>query len=92
MNSETLNENSAAVDLGDFDSPSEMAMTDLVTLARRVERLVQVCGQLTQENRELREQNSALQTECAALRDKNEQSRSRIDAMIARLRTMESNS
>lgn len=92
MDNENLNENIASVELGDFDSRSETAMTDLALLAERVEHLVQLCGQLTQENRELREQTSVLQAERDALREKNEQSRARIDAMVVRLKDLEQNS
>ena len=87
-----MNENIASVESGDFDSRSETAMTDLALLAERVEQLVQLCEQLAQENQELREQTSVLQAERDALREKNEQSRARIDAMIVRLRDLEQNS
>lgn len=92
MNNETFNEKIASVEPADFDNRSETAMTDLAVLAERVEQLVQRCEQLTWENRELREQTLALQVERDALREKNEQSRSRIDAMIVRLRDLEQNS
>ncbi len=92
MDNENLNENIAPVELSDFDSRSETAMTDLALLAERVERLVQLCGQLAQENRELHEQTSVLQAERDALREKSEQSRARIDAMVVRLRDLEQDS
>lgn len=92
MDSENLNENIVPVEWGDFDSRSEIAMTDLALLAERVERLVQLCGQLAQENRELHEQISILQVERDALREKSEQSRARIDAMVVRLRDLEQDS
>ena len=87
-----MNEDIAAVEPSDFDSRSETALIDLAILAERVERLVQRCEQLTRENRELHKQNMTLQTECDALREKNKQSRSRIDAMVVRLRDLEQNS
>ena len=92
MDNENLNENIASVELDDFNSQSETAMTDLALLAERVERLVQRCEQLAWENQELREQTSVLQAERDALREKNEQSRARIDAMVVRLRDLEQNS
>lgn len=92
MDNENLNENIAPVEWGDFDSRSETAMTDLAILAERVERLVQHCEQLAWENRELREQTSVLQAERDALREKSEQSRARIDAMVVRLRDLEQDS
>jgi cell division protein ZapB len=92
MDNENLNENIASVELDDFSNRSETAMTDLALLAERVERLVQRCEQLAWENQELREQTSVLQAERDALREKNEQSRARIDAMVVRLRDLEQNS
>ncbi len=91
MNNENLNENIAPVEWVDFDSRSETAMTDLAILAERVERLVQRCEQLIGENRALHEQTSVLQAERDALREKSEQSRARIDAMVVRLRDLEQN-
>ncbi len=92
MDNENLNENIVPVEWGDFDSRSAIAMTDLALLAERVERLVQLCEQVAQENRELREQILILQVERDALREKNEQSRARIDAMVVRLRDLEQDS
>jgi cell division protein ZapB len=92
MDNENLNESIAPVEFGDFDRRSETAITDLALLADRVERLVQLYGQLSEENRELREQTSALQAERDALNEKNEQFRARIDAMVVRLRDLEQNS
>lgn len=91
MNNENWNENNEPVALNGFDDRSETAITDLALLAERVERLVQVCAQLTGENRELREQTLTLQAERDALREKSEQSRARIDAMVVRLRDLEPN-
>lgn len=93
MDNENLKliENITPVEWGNFDSRSETAMTDLALLAERVERLVQLCGKLAEENRELREQTSVLQAERDTLREKNEQSRARIDAMVVRLRDLEQN-
>ena len=92
MNNENLNENFAPVELSDFDNRSETAITDLAVLAERVEHLVQICKQLTEKNRELCEQTSVLQAERDALREKNEQFRARIDAMVVRLKDLEQNS
>ena len=92
MNNENLNESIAPGEFSDFDRRSETAITDLALLADRVEQLVQLYGQLTEENRELRKQASALQAERDALNEKNEQFRARIDAMVVRLRDLEQNS
>lgn len=51
--------------------------------------LVALCNRLTEENQGLRRQNQQLIAERAALLEKNEQARNRIEAMIARLKSME---
>jgi cell division protein ZapB len=89
MDSENFEQNTAPFTTEDFDDFSGTVVTDLAILAERVEQLVQRCEQLTRENQELREQTTTLQAERDALHDKNEQSRSRIEAMIVRLRDLE---
>ena len=64
----------------------ETAATSLAILVERVDQLARWCERLVAENRVLREQVNALQTERDALREKNEQSRARIDAMVVRLK------
>jgi cell division protein ZapB len=92
MDNENFEENTSSFMTEGLDDPSGTVVTDLAILAERVERLVQLCEQLTQENQELRQQMTDLQTERDALHDKNEQSRSRIEAMIVRLRDLEQTS
>jgi cell division protein ZapB len=89
MDSENFEQNTAPFTTGDFNDPSGTVVTDLAILAERVEQLVQRCEQLTRENQELRQQTTTLQAERDVLHDKNEQSRSRIEAMIVRLRDLE---
>ena len=82
-------ENELPVEAGDADEmleTVETAATSLAILVERVDQLTRWCERLVAENRVLREQVSALQTERDALREKNEQSRARIDAMIVRLK------
>lgn len=62
---------------------------DLKTLEFRVDELIQLCHQLKNENQALREQQSLLMAERAHLMEKNELARSRIEAMIMRLKSME---
>lgn len=89
MDNENFEENTSPFITEDSDDPSGTVVTDLAILAERVERLVQQCEQLTRENQELRDKTMALQAERDTLYDKNEQSRSRIEAMIVRLRDLE---
>ncbi len=62
---------------------------DLQALEAQVDDLIQTCGQLTDENRALRDQQSTLVAERASLIEKSELARSRVEAMIARLKAME---
>jgi cell division protein ZapB len=62
---------------------------DLQALETQVDELIQTCDQLTDENRALRNQQSSLVTERAGLIEKSELARSRVEAMIARLKAME---
>lgn len=62
---------------------------DLKTLEYRVDELIQLCHQLKSENQALREQQGDLMSERANLMKKNEVARSRIEAMIMRLKNME---
>lgn len=62
---------------------------ELKRLERRLEELVAVCRQLKEENRSLRQRQENLMLERASLMQKNEQVRTRVEAMIGRLKTME---
>lgn len=62
---------------------------ELERLDRRVEQLVLRCRQLEEENRILREAQHNLTAERASLLEKNDLARSRIEAMISRLKAME---
>lgn len=62
---------------------------ELKRLERRLEELVAVCRQLKEENRSLRQRQDTLMVERASLMQKNEQVRTRVEAMIGRLKTME---
>lgn len=66
-----------------------LAELDHITL--RVERLAAMCRQLTEENRSLRHSQDQLAAERAQILARNEQARSRVEAMIQRLKTLEQN-
>lgn len=63
--------------------------TELQRLELRVNDLLALVHQLAEENRALRNRQDTLATERATLLQKNEQVRTRVEAMIGRLRTME---
>jgi cell division protein ZapB len=60
-------------------------------LETKVERLVDLCRHLAEENRMLHVTHDQLIGERAQLLTKNEQARSRVEAMIHRLKSMEHN-
>jgi cell division protein ZapB len=73
-----------------MSEPSTHAVdVELKRLERRLEELVTVCRQLKEENRSLRQRQDSLILERATLMQKNEQVRTRVEAMIGRLKTME---
>lgn len=60
------------------------------TLEAHVDELIRAIGQLSGENKALRTQRSGLMVERAALIEKTELARSRVESMITRLKAMES--
>ncbi len=62
---------------------------ELKRLEQRVDALVDVCDQLQDENRSLKQRQDVLTAERATLLQKNEQVRARVEAMIGRLKAME---
>lgn len=65
---------------------------ELKRLEQRVDALVQICGQLQNENRSLKQRQDVLTAERTSLLQKNEQVRARVEAMIGRLKAMEQGS
>jgi cell division protein ZapB len=66
-----------------------MEELSLRALEARLDELIRTCEELNDENRALRDQQSHLMSERAALIEKSELARSRVEAMIARLKAME---
>ena len=62
---------------------------ELVRLSKRIEELVTIVDRLKEENHALRHRHESLATERASLLHKNEQVRTRVEAMIGRLKTLE---
>ncbi len=65
---------------------------DLKNLERRVDELIRSVHSLKEENHSLRQSQTSLMAERAKLIEKTELARTRVEAMIARLRTMEEES
>lgn len=77
-------------------SPPESVKPDpvrqeLAALGEQVDRLLDMVRRLTEENRSLRHSQEQLATERAGLMARNEQARSRVEAMIQRLKALENN-
>ena len=64
-------------------------LAQLQSLSVRVDELAERSRRLCDENRSLRQQQEQLAGERAALLAKNEQARSRVEAMIVRLKSLE---
>jgi cell division protein ZapB len=62
---------------------------DLEKLEGRVDELIRACQVLREENGSLRARQESLVAEKARLVERTERARSRIEAMIARLRSLE---
>jgi cell division protein ZapB len=66
-----------------------MADNPLKELENKIEELISLCKELNRENRALKEEVASWRDERRDLMDKNELARSKVEAMINRLRTME---
>jgi cell division protein ZapB len=65
---------------------------DLRQLEQRIDQLIDTVGSLKNENTNLRQQQEKLIAERSQLLDKTETARTRVEAMISRLRSLELNS
>jgi cell division protein ZapB len=78
-----------------FDMPDTKIPTaidlELKRLERRVDELLDSVQQLKEENRALRQRQDTLAAEKTSLLNRNEQVRTRVEAMIGRLKAMEHN-
>ena len=66
-----------------------MDSLDTRALDEKIDHLIRICDRLEDENRALRDQQNSLIAERATLVEKSELARSRVEAMITRLRAME---
>jgi cell division protein ZapB len=64
---------------------------EIAALSEQLDRLIEMVRKLTEENRSLRQSQEHLASERAGLIARNEQARSRVEAMIQRLKTLENN-
>lgn len=66
-----------------------MADHQLQVLEQKIDELIALCKQLNRENQTLKADSAGWQSERQDLMEKNELARTRVEAMINRLRTME---
>ncbi|MDP4651342.1 MAG: TIGR02449 family protein [Haliea sp.] len=66
-----------------------MADTQLQTLESRIDELIALCRELNRENQRLQRENDGWHLERQDLVGKNDRARIKVEAMIARLRSME---
>ncbi len=69
-----------------------MSLPDLDALERKIDDLVRLCARLGRENRALKAQQHAWTVERARLIEKNELAKQRVEGMISRLKSLESDS
>jgi len=74
------------------DIPEQNFAQELGRLEKRLDELVVICSQLKEENRSLKDRQDSLIADRATLLQKNEQVRARVEAMISRLKAMETGS
>jgi cell division protein ZapB len=74
----------------EFPHSKDASALDIGHLERQVEGLLLACNQLREENVTLRQRQETLVAERAELIEKTELARTRVEAMISRLKGMES--
>ena len=72
-------------------STPDHIQSEMASLSQQLDRLLDTVRRLTEENRSLRQSQEQLSGERAGLMARNEQARSRVEAMIQRLKSLESN-
>ncbi len=73
----------------DEDANARMDELDLKKLETRVDELIDAVERLQQENKSLRDNHNSLLAERNQLIEKTEQARTRVEAMIQRLKALE---
>lgn len=69
-----------------------MPHMELQTLEAKLDHLIQLCARLERENRGLKERETDWHRERTRLIEKNELARTRVEAMIGRLKSLDSES
>ncbi len=77
------------LDVMNTNDPNSSTELDLKRLESQVDQLIRTIERLSDENRSLRGKQQELMSERAELIEKTELARSRVEAMISRLRAIE---
>lgn len=72
-------------------APQDPAQQEMAALSQQLDRVLELVRRLHEENRSLRHSQEQLANERAGLMARNDQARSRVEAMIQRLKALESN-
>lgn len=90
-NEQALTQPSSRSIVNSMRTPDMNQKTDLELsrLEYRIDELVRMCAKLKHENRELKLQQERLISDRASLWEKHELTKTRVEAMIKRLKTME---
>jgi cell division protein ZapB len=72
-------------------STSDPVQQELAILNQQLDRVLELVRRLQEENRSLRHSQEQLAGERAGLMARNDQARSRVEAMIQRLKALENN-
>lgn len=72
-------------------STPDPVQQELATLNQQLDRLLELVRRLQEENRSLRHSQEQLASERAGLMARNDQARTRVEAMIQRLKALENN-
>jgi cell division protein ZapB len=67
-----------------------MSDTDIIKLENRIDELITICDQLKNENTALRERQEIMAKERERLIEKADLAKTRVEMILKRLRTMES--
>lgn len=66
-----------------------ITMDEITAVEQKIDRLINLCRRLQDENQALRNRENSLLKERSQLLEKNEMARSRVESMISRLRAMD---
>ena len=70
-------------------NPEKRKSLELATLEQKIDELIETVEKLSSENKQLKTESNQLASDRLSLLEKTEQARTRVEAMISRLKGME---